>query len=60
MKVSDIARQDGVLLIGSTIRKEQPLIANRIRQAAKKGMAVNVVHVTDDNLRARYGQVGAR
>src|SRR5690348_2490255 len=36
MKVSDIARQDGVLLIGSTIRKEQPLIANRIRQAAKK------------------------
>jgi NADH-quinone oxidoreductase subunit G len=50
MKVSDIARQDGVLLIGSTIRKEQPLIANRIRQAAKKGMALNVVHVTDDNL----------
>jgi len=50
MKVSDIARQDGVLLIGSTLRKEQPLIANRIRQAAKKGMAVNLVHVTDDNL----------
>jgi NADH-quinone oxidoreductase subunit G len=50
MKVSDIARQDSVLLVGSTIRKEQPLIANRIRQAAKKGMAVNLVHVADDNL----------
>jgi NADH-quinone oxidoreductase subunit G len=50
MKVSDIGSLESVLLVGSTIRKEQPLIANRIRQAAKKGMAVNVVHVTNDEL----------
>jgi len=50
MKVADIAKQDSVLLVGSTIRKEQPLIANRIRQAAKKGMAVNLVHVANDEL----------
>jgi NADH-quinone oxidoreductase subunit G len=48
MPIADVARLESVLLIGSTLRKEQPLFANRIRQAAKKGMAVNVVHVAND------------
>jgi len=39
-----------VLLVGATIRKEQPLLAQRLRQGAKKGLAVNVVHVADDDL----------
>ncbi len=50
MKIADIAALQGVLVVGSTLRKEQPLIANRLRQAAKKGLQVNVIHVADDNL----------
>jgi NADH-quinone oxidoreductase subunit G len=50
MKVSDIGTLESLLLVGSTIRKEQPLIANRIRQAAKKGTAVSLVHVVNDEL----------
>jgi NADH-quinone oxidoreductase subunit G len=50
MPIADVAKLQSLLLVGSTLRKEQPLFANRIRQAAKKGMAVNVVHVADDEL----------
>ncbi len=49
MPIADVAKLRSVLLIGCTLRKEQPLFANRIRQGAKKGMAVNVLHVADDN-----------
>jgi NADH-quinone oxidoreductase subunit G len=48
MPIADVAKLQSLLLVGSTLRREQPLFANRIRQAAKKGMAVNVVHVADD------------
>ncbi len=50
MQVSELGRQQAVLLVGATIRKEQPLLANRLRQGAKHGLAVNVVHVADDDL----------
>ena len=50
MPIADVAKLQSLLLVGSTLRREQPLFANRIRQAAKKGMAVNVVHVADDEL----------
>ncbi|MCM2328948.1 MAG: NADH-quinone oxidoreductase subunit NuoG [Lysobacter sp.] len=50
MPVAELGRQQAVLLVGSTIRKEQPLIAQRLRQGARKGLAVNVVHVADDDL----------
>jgi NADH-quinone oxidoreductase subunit G len=33
-----------VLLIGSSIRQEQPLIAQRLRQAVKHGAQLNVLH----------------
>jgi NADH-quinone oxidoreductase subunit G len=50
MKVADIGSLQSVLVVGATLRKEHPLIANRLRQAAKKGLQVNVVHVADDDL----------
>ena len=50
MPVAELGRQQAVLLVGSTIRKEQPLIAQRLRQGARKGLAVSVVHVADDDL----------
>jgi NADH-quinone oxidoreductase subunit G len=48
MPIADVAKLQSLLLVGSTLRREQPLFANRIRQAAKKGMAVNVLHVAND------------
>ena len=50
MKIADIGSLQSVLVVGSTLRKEHPLIANRLRQAAKKGLQVNIVHVADDDL----------
>lgn len=40
-----------VLIIGSNLREEQPLIATRIRQAvSKKGMELNVINVIKEDL----------
>ncbi len=50
MKVAEIAALQSVLVIGSTLRKDHPLIANRLRQAAKKGLQLNIVHSADDDL----------
>jgi NADH-quinone oxidoreductase subunit G len=50
MAIADIGALQSVLLVGSTLRKEQPLIAARLRQAAKKGTAVATVHVANDDL----------
>ncbi len=49
-QVAEIGELDRVLLVGSFLRKDQPLIANRIRRAAKRGQQVNVLHVADDAL----------
>jgi NADH-quinone oxidoreductase subunit G len=53
MKVSDIGTLDRVLVIGSFLRKDQPLLANRFRQAAKRAQQVNIVHLADDDLLIR-------
>jgi NADH-quinone oxidoreductase subunit G len=50
VKLADIASLKSVLIIGSTLRKDHPLIANRFRQAAKKGLQINLVHSVDDDL----------
>lgn len=39
MGIEDIEQLDRILVIGSNIRKEQPLLAHRIRQAVKKNGA---------------------
>ncbi len=50
MKVADIGGLDRVLVVGSFLRKDHPLLANRLRQAAKRGQQVNLIHATDDDL----------
>jgi NADH-quinone oxidoreductase subunit G len=50
MKVADIGALDRVLVVGSFLRKDHPLIASRIRLAARRGQQVNVLHVADDDL----------
>ena len=51
--VADLNGLDRVLLVGSSVRKEQPLIAQRLRQAVKQGAQLNVVHCADENLLCR-------
>ncbi|MBI5007757.1 MAG: NADH-quinone oxidoreductase subunit G [Nitrosomonadales bacterium] len=50
MSVSDIGRADRLLIVGSFLRKDHPLLAARIRRAAKSGAQVNIVHSADDDL----------
>ncbi|MBX3639500.1 MAG: NADH-quinone oxidoreductase subunit NuoG [Nitrosomonas sp.] len=48
--VAAISELKSVLIIGSTLRKDHPLIAQRIRQAVKKGMQLNIINPVDDDL----------
>jgi NADH-quinone oxidoreductase subunit G len=42
--IADLEHLDAVLLIGSNVRKEQPIIAHRLRQAALRGACVLFVN----------------
>src|SRR5690606_9377985 len=53
MKVAQINTLDRVLLVGATLRKEQPLMAHRMRMAVKKGAQFNLVNPVDDDLLMR-------
>jgi NADH-quinone oxidoreductase subunit G len=50
LSVVDLNALDRVLLVGSTLRQEQPLIAQRLRQAVKRGAQLNVLHAAGDDL----------
>ena len=50
MPIAEISTQDRFLVIGSFLRKDHPLLAQRVRQAVKKGAQVNIVHASDDEL----------
>jgi NADH-quinone oxidoreductase subunit G len=50
MKVADIGGLDRVLIVASFLRKDHPLVASRLRQAAKRGQQINLIHATDDDL----------
>ena len=49
MKIADISRLDRVLVVGSFLRKDHPLIAQRLRQSAKRGTQVNFLHCSGDD-----------
>lgn len=49
-QVVDLLASDALLVVGSTQRKEQPLLAARLRQAVKKGCQLNVIHVASEQL----------
>lgn len=48
--IADISQLKSALIIGSTLRKDHPLLAQRIRQSVKNGMKLNVVNPVDDDL----------
>jgi len=49
MPVADLGKLDRVLVVGSFLRKDHPLIAQRLRQAAKRGTEIHVLHSADDD-----------
>ena len=53
MKIAQISELDRVLVVGSLLRNDHPLIANRLRQAAKRNLEVNFVNPTSDDFRIK-------
>jgi NADH-quinone oxidoreductase subunit G len=49
MPIAELSRLDRVLVVGSFLRKDQPLIAHRLRQAAKRGAQIHMLHSVDDD-----------
>ncbi|HEY1180694.1 MAG TPA: NADH-quinone oxidoreductase subunit NuoG [Rhodocyclaceae bacterium] len=49
MKVTEFAKLDRVLVVGSFLRKDHPLLAQRLRQSAKRGTQVSLIHSVDDD-----------
>jgi len=50
MQVAELSACDRFLIVGSFLRKDHPLLAQRIRQAVKNGGQANLVHSSDDDL----------
>jgi NADH-quinone oxidoreductase subunit G len=53
MKIAEVDGLKSVLVVGSTLRKDHPLLAHRLRQAVKRGSELNLVNPVDDDLLCR-------
>ena len=42
--IADLENQEAVLLVGSNVRKDQPLIAQRLRKAANNGAKISTIN----------------
>ncbi|MCG3187317.1 MAG: NADH-quinone oxidoreductase chain 3 [Rhodocyclaceae bacterium] len=49
MNIAEISRLDGALVIGSFLRKDHPLLCQRLRQIAKRGARITAVHAAQDD-----------
>jgi NADH-quinone oxidoreductase subunit G len=49
MPVAEVNKLDRIVVIGSFLRNDHPLLAARIRSAVKKGAALHLIHSADDN-----------
>jgi NADH-quinone oxidoreductase subunit G len=49
MPIAELGALDRVLVVGSFLRKDHPLLAHRLRQAAKRGAQIHVLHSVDDD-----------
>jgi NADH-quinone oxidoreductase subunit G len=50
MSVAQLPQLNACVLIGSSVRKDHPLIAVRLRQAVRKGAKLHMIHIADDDL----------
>jgi NADH-quinone oxidoreductase subunit G len=51
--IESLAQSDALLVIGSTLRKDHPLLAHRLREAVKGGAKLNLINPVDDDLLCR-------
>ncbi|TBR15319.1 MAG: NADH-quinone oxidoreductase subunit G [Rugosibacter sp.] len=49
MKIAELSQLDRVLVVGSFLRKDHPLIAQRLRQSAKRGAQITLLHSAGDD-----------
>jgi NADH-quinone oxidoreductase subunit G len=49
MPIAQVGALDRVLVVGSFLRKDHPLVAQRLRLAARKGAQVTSLHSVDDD-----------
>ncbi len=47
-KIADLSLVDSALIVGSFLRRDHPLLAARLRQAAKNGASVTLLQATSD------------
>ncbi|HEX9395282.1 MAG TPA: NADH-quinone oxidoreductase subunit NuoG [Burkholderiales bacterium] len=50
MPIAELEKLDRVLVVGSFLRKDHPLLASRLRKASKRGTQIHVLHSVDENL----------
>lgn len=48
--IASLQELDRVLVVGSNLRKDHPLLAHRLRQAVKAGAELNLLNPVDDDL----------
>jgi len=53
MPIADLDALDRVLVVGSFLRKDHPLVAQRLRQAGRKGAEISLLHSVADDARIR-------
>ena len=53
MPIAELTQLDRVLVVGSALRKEHPLIAHRLRQGTKKNLELSIINPFDDELLMR-------
>ena len=49
MPIADLSNVDAVFVVGSFLRRDHPLFAARLRQAAKNGAKLHFLHATGDD-----------
>ncbi|HLX29766.1 MAG TPA: NADH-quinone oxidoreductase subunit NuoG [Casimicrobiaceae bacterium] len=49
MPITDVGKLDRAFVVGSFLRKDQPMLALRVRQAVKKGAQISSLHSVDDD-----------
>ncbi|MHB8165705.1 MAG: NADH-quinone oxidoreductase subunit NuoG [Sulfuricella sp.] len=53
MNIAELDQLNSVLIVGSTLRADHPLLAHRLRQAVKRGAELNLINPVDDDLLCR-------
>lgn len=50
MEIEELQALDRILIIGSNLRQDHPLLAHRVRVAVKRGAELSLINFTDDDL----------